>query len=241
MRDSVINGYSKDWFDIFLNESNQLYTKNEVEFLERQLPKGEYKKILDLCCGIGRHSNLLGELGYKVIGIDRDEGALTQAREYGNKNTTYIKKDMRELNSLEESYDGIINLWHSFGYFDKETNETIISEISSLLRDSGIFIVDIYNKEYFDEHIGERTFIKNKVEIYEKIEREGNRFNVELSYNSGKNGRDVFQWTLYTRDEFITMCKKFRLEFLLGCEWYDEEKPINNESVRMQLVLKKVT
>jgi len=61
MRDSVINGYSKDWFDIFLNESNQLYTKNEVEFLERQLPKGEYKKILDLCCGIGRHSNLLGE------------------------------------------------------------------------------------------------------------------------------------------------------------------------------------
>ena len=41
-------------------------------------PKG---RILDLCCGIGRHSILLAERGYQVTGIDLSPVLIARARE----------------------------------------------------------------------------------------------------------------------------------------------------------------
>ena len=33
-------------------------------------------RVLDVACGAGRHLRYLGSLGYSVVGVDRDEGAL---------------------------------------------------------------------------------------------------------------------------------------------------------------------
>ena len=47
----------------------------ELAFLTRHLPREEFPTILDLCCGVGRHTAPLVAKGYHVVGIDRDYNA----------------------------------------------------------------------------------------------------------------------------------------------------------------------
>ncbi|MCD6263961.1 class I SAM-dependent methyltransferase [Candidatus Bathyarchaeota archaeon] len=66
-------------------ESRLERAEKEVEALLRIFseegvppPKG---RILDLCCGIGRHSVPLAERGYQVTGIDLSPVLIARARE----------------------------------------------------------------------------------------------------------------------------------------------------------------
>ena len=45
-------------------------TAEELEFISRVLELEEGALILDLCCGQGRHSVGLADMGYSVIGLD---------------------------------------------------------------------------------------------------------------------------------------------------------------------------
>ena len=58
------NTYSRTWFELFLQTTQPAQTQTEVEFITRHLPKSNYKTVLDLCCGQGRHTRLLAEKGY---------------------------------------------------------------------------------------------------------------------------------------------------------------------------------
>ncbi|WP_461615051.1 class I SAM-dependent methyltransferase [Clostridium sp. Marseille-QA1073] len=135
-------------------------TEIEVNFLKKHLPISNYKKILDLCCGYGRHSNMLGEYGYNVLGIDRDEDALIKAEKSANKNVEYLSYDMRNIEKLPYSFDGIISMWHSFGYFNDDVNISIIKQISSLLNKNGRFILDIYNKDFLKRMLERENLLK---------------------------------------------------------------------------------
>lgn len=75
----MANEYSADWFRIFLSRIPAEQTAREVEFLRRQLPLPSHGRVLDLCCGAGRHALPLARAGYCVLGVDRDEAAIARA------------------------------------------------------------------------------------------------------------------------------------------------------------------
>ncbi len=234
----MANEYSKLWFEVFMKGKNVSDTEIEVNFLKKHLPISNYKKILDLCCGYGRHSNMLGKYGYNVLGIDRDEDALIKAEELSNKNVEYLSYDMRNIEKLPYSFDGIISMWHSFGYFNDEVNNSIIRQISSLLNKNGRFILDIYNKDFFEKNVGKREFTKENLLIKEEVKKEGNRFNVTLSYDN-TNIIDEFNWYLYSKDEITNLCKEYSLICKTACIWHDEGQAIDENAPRMQLVFEK--
>ena len=74
------NTYSSIWFQLFMPRQTEELTRNEVAFLTRQLPLPRYRRVLDLCCGLGRHAIGLAGQGYEVTGLDRDEAAIAEAR-----------------------------------------------------------------------------------------------------------------------------------------------------------------
>ncbi len=234
----MANEYSKLWFEVFMKGKNVSDTEIEVNFLKKHLQISNYKKILDLCCGYGRHSNMLGKYGYNVLGIDRDEGALIKAKKSANKNVEYLSYDMRNIEKLPYSFDGIISMWHSFGYFNDEVNNSIIRQISSLLNKNGRFILDIYNKDFFEKNVGKREFTKENLLIKEEVKKEGNRFNVTLTYDN-TNTIDEFNWYLYSKDEITNLCKEYSLICKTACPWYDERQAIDENTPRMQLVFEK--
>ncbi len=76
-----MNAYSSLWFKTFLETIPDSQTEKEAAFVERCLPRAKYTRILDLCCGEGRHARLLAARGYSVIGLDRDVSVIEIARD----------------------------------------------------------------------------------------------------------------------------------------------------------------
>lgn len=59
-------------------------------------------KVLDLCCGIGRHSIFLAERGYNVVGVDLSPTLIARAREIASSRgiedkVVFLEGDMRDI------------------------------------------------------------------------------------------------------------------------------------------------
>jgi SAM-dependent methyltransferase len=77
------NSYSRQWFEFFHDGIDESRTIRETEFICACAPPPEFRNILDVCCGMGRHPRALSSRGYFVTGIDRDADAIAKARELG--------------------------------------------------------------------------------------------------------------------------------------------------------------
>lgn len=117
-----------------------------------QLKKGMH--VLDLCCGMGRHSMALHELGYSVTGVDLSGTLLKEARKIdAASQIQWIQGDMRRL-PLTGTYDAVFNLFTSFGYFEEdEENILVLREIYNRLKPDGKFIIDFLNADYVADRL----------------------------------------------------------------------------------------
>lgn len=109
---------------------------------------------------------------------------------------TYCERDTRNLESVPDSFDAVLNLWQSFGYFDEATNRSILRQIHRKLDPGGRLVLDLYNRQFFERHQGTRSFVKNGVRVNECKSMTDNRLTVSLTYGDG--AADTFDWQLYT-------------------------------------------
>lgn len=230
------NDYSTIWFDTFLVPIPATQTARELEFLARQLPQPRYQTLLDMCCGMGRHARELSGRGYSVIGVDSNGYALEQART-SDPLTRYTLGDMRALESFHD-LDGVLLLWQSFGNFDSMTNEQIVQQIANALNPRGRFVLDIYNRSFFETRLGECRIENDARTIVETKSMQGNRLRVELDYG---NAHDVYEWQIYYPDEISVLADRFGLNEILRCSNFDEYTPPARELPRMQFVFEKTT
>ena len=108
-----------------------------------RLPK--QGKVLDLACGKGRHSRILHEHGYDVLGTDLSENSISEARKFETEGLRFAVHDMREVIPSEQ-FSAVFNLFTSFGYFDSEVeNRQVIQAVSSMLDKQGLFVIDFMN------------------------------------------------------------------------------------------------
>jgi SAM-dependent methyltransferase len=107
-------------------------------------------KILDLCCGVGRHSLELARRGFRVTGVDRTRRYLDRAiaqAEQEKLNVEFVREDMRGF-IRENSFDYVLNMFTSFGYFeDPEDDRKVMANVFRSLRSGGKFIIDTHGKE----------------------------------------------------------------------------------------------
>ena len=107
-------------------------------------------KILDLCCGIGRHSLELARRGYSVVGVDLTEEYLAKACKQADSeglNIEFIKSDMRHFCQIE-NFDAAINMFTAFGYFQDDTeNKRVLANLYCSLRKGGKLVIDVAGKE----------------------------------------------------------------------------------------------
>lgn len=238
------NTYSRLWFELFMPLQTDESTQNDIAFLARQLPLPRYRRILDLCCGYGRHALRLAEHGYAVTGLDRDETAIAEARRLAlaSGNTVqYVVGDMRKLDTLPDVFDGIINMWQSFSYFDEDTNARLLRDIHNKLSPGGRFIVDMYNRAYFERNQGDKVQVINGITVESRGYMRGNRWHSVLTYRNdqGACGSDHMEWQLFTPDEFHALARASGFTPILVCAWSDEAIPPSADTARMQIVLEK--
>jgi len=140
----------KETLPVLFPESRVQEAAQEVEQLLALtgLPPGA--AVLDLCCGIGRHSVQLARKGFQVTGVDRTQAYLDMAAAAARREEVRIElvhADMRKFRRLE-SFKGVINLFTSFGYFeDPEDDRTVLDNIYASLRSGGVFVIQLMGKE----------------------------------------------------------------------------------------------
>ena len=143
-----------EWFEQWFNsEYYHILYKNrnydEAEFFLKKLTNLKYftksKKIIDVACGKGRHSIFLNKIGFNVTGIDLSKNSINQAKKYKKKKLKFDVADMR-LTYRQQEYDIAINLFTSFGYFEKdEDDEKVLTAMYNNLKDDGILVIDFIN------------------------------------------------------------------------------------------------
>src|SRR5215470_11824170 len=100
---------------------NDLNTVREVDTLIASTGIGKQDRILDLCCGQGRHVLELARRGYQSVkGIDRSGYLVRLARKRAQEaglNASFLEGDARKLRIPDGSVDCVTVLGNSFGYF----------------------------------------------------------------------------------------------------------------------------
>ena len=142
------------WYENFFDEWYLRYwiqpitqerTSREVDAIIRFMELTPQSRILDLCCGQGRHSLELARRGYKVTGFDLSDTLLTESKQRAEQEgltVDFVKGDMRNL-PYKAEFDGVFNFYTAFGYFEHDQeNQSVIDAVSKVLKPGGRFLLD---------------------------------------------------------------------------------------------------
>ncbi len=165
--DVIPGNWYKNWFG---NEYLTLYAhrdeqeaKKLIKLVNSNINIESDARIIDLCCGQGRHARILANMGFKVVGVDLSRTLLESAK-YKNshsENAQFVQADMRCL-PFTGSFDLLLNLFTSFGYFDSdEKNQSVFSQFAQVLKHDGRFVFDYMN----DKHVRDNLISHQNEEI----------------------------------------------------------------------------
>lgn len=232
----MTNSYSARWFDLFHAGIPESRTIQETEFLCTCAPLPSFRKVLDVCCGMGRHAQALGDRGYAVTGVERDTRALAKARERSGA-AIYIQADLRDYQPEAGASDLAIVMSQSFGHFDSATNHDLLNRLTSALRTGGRLILDLWHAEFFAKHEGEREFQLPGGTVRELKRVENGRLFVHLDYPDG--AEENFEWQLFTTAEMNSLAALAGLNLIHACTDFDLAVDPSPAKPRIQFVLER--
>lgn len=180
--------------------------RTEVDGLEEIFSKHGIPRnslVLDLCCGIGRHSVVLANRGFRVFGVDISPRFIARAKELAvqrnaSENAEFGVGDMRKIGKVLKNYGGkfnaVINLVTSIGYYDDETDMDVFTQLLELTASNGILVIDITNRDWIIRNFLARDVSKvgdDLVKVEErKLNLENSRMKSVWKYYR-KQGQDL--------------------------------------------------
>lgn len=230
------NAYSLRWFEVFHAGIDEARTTQETTFVCGCAPLPEFRKVVDVCCGMGRHARALSDHGYSVIGIDRDAHAIAKARELSG-SPNYVVADIRDYRPEPGAFDVAIVMGQSFGHFDPATNRDVLGRLTTSVRGGGRVVLDLWNQEFFAAHQGERELKTPGGVVRENKRVVGDRLLVHLDYPDG--GQERFEWQLVTPPRMRDLAQSVGLALLLSCTDFDITSLPSPAKPRIQFVLER--
>ena len=120
--------------------------KNLIQLFN--LKKGD--RVLDSCCGVGRHSIELAKEGMSVTGVDITDIYIEAASQTAKEMNLLIDFKIADVRDYckENAFDYILNLYTSYGYFETQQEEQrYLENVYQSLVVGGKFIIDTMSKE----------------------------------------------------------------------------------------------
>jgi SAM-dependent methyltransferase len=216
-----------EWFEEWFGEDyvalyphrNEAEAERAVGLIARTIGTRPVRRVLDLACGSGRHSKYLGAKWW-TSGIDLSEVLLRIARR-NDSPARLVRGDIRALPYRKSAFDLVVNLFTSFGYFEKDLeHELVIRDLSRVIAAHGTFVLDYLNADAVREQLvpyDERTIGGRVVEQRREITA-GGRFVVKHISLKNEGREFVERVRLFTRGELEAMLVRadFSIETAYG-------------------------
>lgn len=244
---------NKNWFETWFNHPLylQVYAHRDDADAKKLLnlvlpltglPKGS--TVLDLACGAGRHSILLAEQGFQVTGLDLAENLLAVARkEAQNKSLKidFLRQDMRYFH-FPKPFNGIFNLFTSFGYFDDDReNFSVFKTVSDHLEPGGSFVFDYLNGPFIRRNlVSEDEKMINGTRIFQQRRIEGDTVKKKVLLEHADLGKLEFEESVKLYDPALIerVLFTFNLKVMYQAGDFDGS-PLSDDNPRLILVAKK--
>lgn len=186
----------------------------EADFeIEKLLNLIEFKgdSVLDLCCGPGRHAISLAKRGFTVTAVDRTSFFLEKGKQRAKSEKLDIEFVLQDMLSFKrpESFDLALNLWTSFGFFDRKEDDLIVLDnIYQSLKSGGVCLIDLFGKETLAEdfqpttsdELADGTILVQRHKIFDNWTRIRNEW---ILIKNGIAKSYTFHHTLYSGQELM--------------------------------------
>jgi len=234
-----------EWFntpyyrELYAHRSNE-EASEFISKLIKLLPAAPCK-VLDVCCGNGRHSAVFVSNGYSVVGIDISSTSIEEAKERSLAQARFEIADARDF-SLDEQFCIAVNLFTSFGYFEtREEHVAMLKRIYHHLNDGGSFVLDFFNAtqviqsgcSHVVKESNGKTYTIDKAITCNRVEK---RIEISMDEKSVDFKESV---ALYTQSELVAMLGEAGFTNVRVYGSYDMSDFNENESDRCILVANK--
>lgn len=189
-------------------------TPLEVATLNKIFKSRKIKSVLDIACGVGRHSVELAKLGYEVAGLDFSPSQIKQAKEKAKENKVKVNFYIKNANTfnLKQRFDAAICMWSTISE-EPMLYEKVIANAYRTLNKNGIFVVDIKNWKVVDRKKGvrEEVYKRNRLVLKRKmwdIFTENYRIRQAILEYNGKKYDEICLTRLLSPKELIGEMKK---------------------------------
>lgn len=184
------------------------------------LPKGS--KIMDLCCGHGRHLIPLAKTGYQMTGLELNKKSLailTKSAKRENLKVRVIEGDMRNI-PFQNEFDAIINMFMSFGYLETDKEDfKVLKSVANALKPRGKFLIDLLNPDHFLANFQTRSWEKKgKILFLEQIlyntKTRRAIFNIQIFDEKNKWHETGFELRVYSLAEIEKSLNRVGLKII---------------------------
>ena len=146
--------------DVIENDRN---TADEVGLLIRSVGLERNDRILDLCCGQGRHSLELARRGFPhVTALDRSRYLVRLARKRAKQRglqVSFHEGDARRFRLGDGEFHCVCILGNSFGYFERpEDDLAVLEAVKRALGSGGSLVMDLMDGDWMRHHFEARSW-----------------------------------------------------------------------------------
>ena len=168
--------------------------------------------LLDAPTGFGRHALPLATLGYHVVGVDRSDVQLTEARRIAGdvEWPKWVQADFRDLPFDDESFDAVLCLFTSIGYRGEEGDRRAFSEFLRVLRPGAPLVVECLHRDRLMAIFQERSWepLPDDAVLLEERRFDYLRGEIETDHTYlavGERRSITFHLRVYTASELVRL------------------------------------
>ncbi|MFX1297370.1 MAG: SAM-dependent methyltransferase [Promethearchaeota archaeon] len=242
-----------EWWSYFFDDDyvpitkyKESTTEKEIDILIKKAHLKKGMRVLDLGCAYGRIErileNILGKI--EIVPVECNQKLLDQAMSnaiYVLPRRGVVTLDMRDIDThYKEEYDLVMSMFTSWGYFREDDNHRMFGKVFSVLKNGGIFYLDIDNPSFIRTNNRLMEYKANGYNIHrwdevrncEELDVDGQNVNVirrlsqfSVIYPDGKfRSKPLVSLRIYELNELRKIASEVGFEFLEavdenGREW----------------------
>lgn len=205
----------------------------------------EHGIVLDLGCGTGKMTRLLGRAGYDMIGVDNSQEMLGIAMDKDAEGILYLCQDMRAF-ELYGTVAAVVSVCDSMNYIlEEEELEQVFRLVNNYLDPGGIFIFDLNTLFKYEALLGDAVICENRDEgsfIWENYydsEERLNEYDLTLFIREDSGLYRKYEETRcqrgYSLEQVQTLLAQAGMEFVTAYDAFTKEAP-RQESERVYVI-----